>query len=303
MSDADKSAPRPRYKRSARNYLLDKEFQLKYTGFLVGIALALCIVLGALLWKASDEVLDQTRDTVAQGHEAVRQGQLTVEQGQATVKQGQATVDRGKEVIKLSNDLNKLVASTMETCYPGDEGLLESYKASTADDDKKLQKEQARLESDKKSLEADTLRFQEQNRQLAERTKQLEAESARAERRQTQLRIVLGVILFALVAAIGVAGIVFTHKIAGPIFKMKRLFRQIGEGKLVLREKLRKGDELQHFFEAFEKMVDDLRDKQQREIVELEEVIDKLQASGNADESALAALRSLRTEMQDHLKA
>jgi geranylgeranyl reductase len=56
-----------------------------------------------------------------------------------------------------------------------------------------------------------------------------------------------------------VAGIVFTHKVAGPIFKMKRLLRQVGAGKLVLRERLRKGDELQHFFEVFEEMVAELR--------------------------------------------
>ena len=41
-----------------------------------------------------------------------------------------------------------------------------------------------------------------------------------------------------LVIAIGFAGIVFTHKIAGPIFKMKRLLRQVGEGKLVVSERL-----------------------------------------------------------------
>ncbi len=52
MSDASSTAPqtsapevRARYQRSARNYLIDQNFQLKYTGFLVGISLALSVAL------------------------------------------------------------------------------------------------------------------------------------------------------------------------------------------------------------------------------------------------------------------
>src|SRR4051812_8967461 len=99
---AEQTEARPRYKRSAKNYLLDKHFQLKYTGFLMGIAVALSLVLGAVLWRASNEVIRQARDTVDQNKE-------TVLQGQATVDQSQETVERGKDNVKLSDDLNKLV--------------------------------------------------------------------------------------------------------------------------------------------------------------------------------------------------
>ena len=46
-----------------------------------------------------------------------------------------------------------------------------------------------------------------------------------------------------LVLFIGVLGIYFTHKVAGPIYKMKLLLKQVGEGKLTFHGKLRKGDE------------------------------------------------------------
>ncbi|NUP10088.1 MAG: HAMP domain-containing protein [Polyangiaceae bacterium] len=289
MSEADRNAPRPKYKRSARNYLLDKHFQLKYTGFLVGIAVTLSVVLGALLWRASSEVLTQSHDTA-------EQNKKTVEQGKETIAQSQKTVERGQENIKLSDELNKLVSTTIEGCYPGEEGLLESFKKSTKEKDDKLKDEQKKLESDKLSNE-------EHNRALEAQAQKVEADVSRLENNLQKVRIGFMVLLLALVGAIGVAGIVFTHKIAGPIFKMKRLFRQVGEGKLVLREKLRKGDELQHFFEAFEGMVDHLREKQQREIDDLDGAIKALEREGLGESAAVERLKTLRGEMEDHLTA
>jgi nitrogen fixation/metabolism regulation signal transduction histidine kinase len=111
------------------------------------------------------------------------------------------------------------------------------------------------------------------------------------------MALVAGLVLFVVPAS----PVVFTHKIAGPIFKMKRLFRQVGEGKLVLREKLRKGDELVHFFEAFEKMVDQLRDKQKREIEEVDIILKQLEDE-RGDGVGVKQLRTLRAEMVDHLE-
>ncbi|MBK6513787.1 MAG: methyl-accepting chemotaxis protein [Polyangiaceae bacterium] len=284
---ADQSGPPVKYKRSARNYLLDTHFQLKYTGFLVGITVALSLLLGALLWRASDEVLAQARDTAEQNKETVRQGQATVEQSQATVA-------RGKQNIKLSDDLNKLVSSTMEACYPGDESLLESYKKSTSENDAALKKDQDQLELDKSKNE-------EHKRALEAQAAKVEADVARLQGNLGKLRLGFLAALGALVFAIGVAGIVFTHKIAGPIFKMKRLFRQIGEGKLVLREKLRKGDELQHFFESFESMVGQLRSKQQGALAELDVALDALKAEGQGDSAAAGALEKLRARLNEQI--
>ena len=268
-------ALRPRYKRSAKNYLLDKHFQLKYTGFLVAITAVLSLALGGIIFEASRDVLRQTQETV--------------EQGKATVEQGEATVVRGQKVIEESDKVSQVVGSTIENCYQGDDykPLLDSYKKDAADKAKALADEQAKLQADKKFLETqrDTL----------------EKNFVEAKKRQTQLLIGLGAVLLILIFAIGVAGIVFTHKIAGPIFKMKRLFRQVGEGKLVLREKLRKGDELVHFFEAFEKMVDQLRDKQKREIEEVDQILKQLEEE-SSDSAGVKKLRSLRAEMVDHLE-
>ena len=87
-----------------------------------------------------------------------------------------------------------------------------------------------------------------------------------------------------MVLLIGVLGIYITHKVAGPIYKMKMLLRQVGDGKLTFHGRLRKGDELQDFFEAFATMVEKLSARQRRECELLEAAIEKAKAAGVSDE-------------------
>jgi len=270
MGDNSEGA-RPKYKRSAKNYLLDPHFQIKYTAFLVAIALALSATLGALLWTASSEIVEQTEETLAQSAE--------------TVTKGQETVSRGKQVIEQSNKVNQVVTTTIEGCYGDNPALLESFRSEASKDDDKLKDEQKKLENDAA--------------QLTQRAEQFKKNGEEVKSRQTKLKVILVVALLALVFGIGVAGIVFTHKIAGPIFKMKRLLRQIGDGKLVLKEKLRKGDELQHFFDTFETVVNQLRAKQMKEIERLDTILEHM---GGAEPQALEDLKKLRADMQDELE-
>ncbi|XXY48346.1 HAMP domain-containing protein [Sorangium sp. So ce269] len=289
MSDASSTAPqtsapevRARYQRSARNYLIDQRFQLKYTGFLVGISLALSVALGILLWNASSKIIEQSRSAV--------------QQGQETVRQGQETVKRGQEVLVQSRRVSEVVAMNIAKEYKDDPELAKTFGEAALRDESKLKDEQARLERDAAMLQQ---RAEALGRQAADV----------AHNQQMLLRLIVA-LLSLLVLGVGVAGIVFTHKIAGPIFKMKRLLRQVGEGKLVVRERLRKGDELQHFFEAFEKMVEDLRARQQSKIAKMDAVLEKLESDARAqggsreiDPEGLAQLKHLRSEMQEQLDA
>ena len=285
MSDAPRSATSAtagRHHRSARNYLLDTHFQLKYTGFLVGIALFLSIALGLIIWNTSRKVIQQSRTTVLQGQE--------------TVERGQETVERGKQVLVQSKRVSQVVAMNIAKEYKDDPELAKTFGEAASQDERKLEEEQIRLERDAADLkkQAETLR----------------AQAVEVEEQQRLFLVGLWVMLSLLVIVIGFAGIVFTHKIAGPVFKMKRLLRQVGEGKLVLRERLRKGDELQHFFEAFEKMVEALRDHQKGEIAKVDAIISKLDDAplsqrGNkeVDADGMAMLKKLRRDMQAQIEA
>lgn len=283
MSEAVSRAARAsgRHQRSAKNYLLDPHFQLKYTALLVGIAAFLSLALGAILWNTGAQVIEQSRGAVAQGQE--------------TVRRGQETVDRGKQVIVQSRKVSQVVAMNIAKEYKDDPELAKTFGEEAAKDEAKLNEEQRRLERD-----AD---------ELKKRAEDLALAASALESQQTNVFRGLIAILVLLVAGVGVAGIVFTHKIAGPIFKMKRLLRQVGEGKLLLREKLRKGDELQHFFETFEKMVESLREHQKAEIARVDQILEKLDSApmsqrGNKefDADGVELLKQLRADMQSQIE-
>ncbi|MGA7123458.1 MAG: HAMP domain-containing protein [Polyangiaceae bacterium] len=99
--------------------------------------------------------------------------------------------------------------------------------------------------------------------------------------------------LTVMVALIGLLGIYFTHKVAGPVFKMNLLLKQVGKGDLRVAARLRRGDELKAFFDTFTQMVSGLRDRESRRLGELEGAIEAL-ARGDTAAVALALERARR---------
>ncbi|MEM9865670.1 MAG: hypothetical protein AAF938_28945 [Myxococcota bacterium] len=106
---------------------------------------------------------------------------------------------------------------------------------------------------------------------------------AEAEDQKVLTAIVTGIIVLAL--ALGITGIIVTHKVVGPAYKMRLLLNEVGKGKLKLVGRLRKGDELQELFEAFADMIERLRETQAQEIAELEEAIELARKDGVSEEA------------------
>ena len=223
-----------RHQRSVRNYLLDARFQLKYTSYLVGVALLISIVLGVFLWRTSGKVVEESARVVEESKKV-------------------------SDVVKMQIKDDPIYGDNPE--------LMKSFNESAADSDNKVAQQQDKVAA--------------------------------------QQRVMLGSVvggLSLLVVLIGLVGIYITHKIAGPIYKMKTLLRQVGEGKLNFRGGLRKGDELQHFFEAFQLMADSLRERQRNEIETLEAGIASAKAGGASEES-LAKIVTVRDAMKKSLEA
>lgn len=140
--------------------------------------------------------------------------------------------------------------------------------------------------------------------QLAETDKQSEKNLADVQaRRQAiegdrqSLHNVLAFGALSLLILLTAIGIFITHRIVGPVFKMKRLLRQVGSGRLAVRDRLRRGDELGDLFETFVQMTLSLRAQQADRLATLDSIIGGLEASGQAPE-ALARLRELRAQTQ-----
>lgn len=117
--------------------------------------------------------------------------------------------------------------------------------------------------------------------------------------RNLLLGIAGGVLL--LVVSLGVTGILVTHRVVGPAYKLKRLFRDVSEGHLRVYGKLRKGDELWDVFVEFEKMIEKLRKGQRDEIAQLQSIIDRAKESGASSE-VVGDLEGLRDRMEAELQ-
>lgn len=103
-------------------------------------------------------------------------------------------------------------------------------------------------------------------------------EFAKQEDRAIRNAIIAGVLFLTLV--LGLTGIVVTHRVVGPTYRMKRLFAHVGEGRFELSTGIRKGDELQELYHSFAEMVESLRDQRSEEIEQLEETLIKMEAAG-----------------------
>src|SRR4051812_33642078 len=99
MSAAPSTAAKPAYHRSARNYLIDRNFQLKYASFLAGTALVFSIGLGALVWHTGSEV----------------------------IVEAQKTVERGKLVVVESRRVSQVVAKNIAKEYKDDPELAKTF--------------------------------------------------------------------------------------------------------------------------------------------------------------------------------
>src|SRR5262249_21649156 len=85
--------------------------------------------------------------------------------------------------------------------------------------------------------------------------------------------------------------------IVGPVFKLKRLLRQVGSGRLVVKERLRRGDELGDLFDTFLQMTLSLKALQIDRLVTLEAVLRELEQT-EISPATLAKLHALRAQMQ-----
>jgi len=102
-----------------------------------------------------------------------------------------------------------------------------------------------------------------------------------------------------LALALAFTGIIVTHRLVGPAYKLKLLFRRVADGNIKIEGGLRKHDELHDVFESFQRMVNNLRADRQRDIIELESAIEIASKAGAAD--LAASLRAMRERLQKSL--
>ncbi len=116
-------------------------------------------------------------------------------------------------------------------------------------------------------------------------------------------------VLFAF--AVAGYGIILTHKVAGPLFKITLYMKKVKEGNLGPIYDLRKGDQLHDFFESFKQMHTSLRRECEQQVKILDEMITAAERHLTQQDPRetgeisrhLDELRKLRDRKKESLKA
>jgi methyl-accepting chemotaxis protein len=252
--------PGHRGQRRLRNFLLDRHFQLKYSGYLVGTTLFLSTSLGLILWRTSQELIVQSR---------------------SSVELGESIVEAGKNLLVESEKVNAVVRMSIVEAYTDDPALLDVFQG-------EAHKRDGMLAQSQKQLEANSVT--------------LKAQSQMIEREYVVFAIVIVSALLLLVLGVGVAGVVVTHKVAGPVFKMKRLLGELAKGHFRVVARLRKGDELQYFFDAFNEAAEQLSHRQEDEIEQIGAVITILGDATPGDMKSVALAKERLQALRDSMR-
>lgn len=109
----------------------------------------------------------------------------------------------------------------------------------------------------------------------------------------TLVGALVGLFLFAVMGTI-----VLTHRMVGPLFRIRRIVGEITEGKLETPAYgLRQGDELQELFEEFTRMVKSLKAREVENLERTTRVIAALERAGASPE-ATSELRAMQEEFR-----
>lgn len=232
----------PKYKRSWKNFLIDKKFQLKYAGYIVLASVAVSLVPIGVAVRASREV---------------------VRQGQAVMVQGQRAIAESRKVSEVI-----LMSMKEDPVYGQNQGLLTEFSKTS--------------EELEQSMTAQTNALLDQQQAIAEQ--------------QKTMLLTLCLSLLVMVLFTAVLSVLFTHKVAGPLFKVRTLIRLVGQGHLQFRGGLRRGDELQEFFAVFMDMVATLRARQEGQLHSVQSALEAMKVDARSKE-ALETLENMRRDL------
>jgi len=105
--------------------------------------------------------------------------------------------------------------------------------------------------------------------------------------------------------ALGLLGVVVTHRVAGPVYVMSHYMTVLATGRYPRMRTLRRGDELKRFFQVFIHAVDAVKAREARHAAVLEDAVDRMRSAlarapelAPAIEALAAAARERRLALQ-----
>ncbi len=112
----------------------------------------------------------------------------------------------------------------------------------------------------------------------------------------------LAPVLAIILAAIGAASLLISHRLAGPVYRLEQAIAAVSAGRLDLTVRLRKGDELSELALALQELIDTWRGSAERTqalIGQLSAALTRLAPLAAQDDAARAAVTQLRSALRE----
>ena len=276
--------------RKLRNYLLDKNLQLSFAIFIVGVTAVLTAVLIAVMVYETNQA---TKTFYKQRQQATEMFvRLRREATDLFYKQRQEATRILKEQLNVATDMLDVMRQD-----PDLKEVVERTK-------KELEKRDAEAVATRKRQDEELRKRREEEDRALQRQREREDRELAAKQRRTQRILIASLVAFSLlfILVVFLYGIVITHKVAGPLYKIGRYLQAIKEGRFPKLYGLRRGDQLVEFYNVFKETYEALKERTARDLELLEEARKALEKSG-ADGQLLSKLDEAIQEKRQALQA
>ncbi len=315
---ASKSSSDRSYKRSWKNLLINKRYQLRFTLFMVGLSSLLMGGLGIWVMKVANETTEvsmaSVRGEACPKVPSLGGGAPTGDEEDAvpapSMKPGEAPGNSaGGSPSPAAAPGDPAPASAAPSSGANPDGTPVAAPAGSGATDKAHQagtpgtppaadgeNRHATVQIDESSMTlTQTLPPDLADRFVAHWTCELRQVATFDRLERGRLRILWAMIATGLLLVIGLAvyGIKMTHRVAGPLFKVSLYLTKMREGRFDKVYNLRKGDQLVEFYDHFKLAHGGVVAMQQADIDRIAAVIAAAEAAGTGEHPAVAGLREM----------
>jgi hypothetical protein len=126
---------------------------------------------------------------------------------------------------------------------------------------------------------------------------------AEVERSNRVLLVAFAPIALLLAAALGLLGVVITHRVAGPVFVMGHYLHVLAEGRFPRMRTLRRSDELKGFFRIFLDAVEAMKTREARHAAVLDDAVDRMRAASSRAPELAPAIEALTAAIRERRHA
>lgn len=296
------SAPQKNYKRSWKNLLINKRYQLQFTLFMVGLSTVLMAGLGIWVMKVANETTTVSMASV-RGTPCPKIPALTESSNDDLPPVPMKLPREGEVTAPAPAPAPAPVVPGPPAPEPPWAGQ-DSVGAGSADpatEDEPPRKVQVQIEESTMEMTPaaapapPTVPADFASKVVGHYTceMRLTGKVAALERgRELILWVLIGTGLL-LVLGLAIYGIKMTHKVAGPLFKVSLYLAKMKDGRYDKVWNLRKGDQLVDFYDHFKTAHAGVVQMEKDDIARIKGVIAAAEAAGAGENATVVSLRAL----------